>query len=122
MLRVYDTLLRQRGGDEIAEQAHLPIVRLALLRSLSQDGEEVGAEDQAEDANHQETAQPQVDSAHLEAAPVLYVAAIIAFVAELHRSNLRGPAARRKTGAQLLRARCGSGQDKAPCRSSHCWW
>ena len=33
VLRVYDTLLSQRGGDEIAEQAHLPIVRLALLRS-----------------------------------------------------------------------------------------
>ena len=33
VLRVYDTLLSQRGGDEVAEQAHLPIVRLALLRS-----------------------------------------------------------------------------------------
>ena len=33
VMRVYDTLLSQRGGDEIAEQAHLPIVRLALLRS-----------------------------------------------------------------------------------------
>ena len=33
VLRVYDMLLSQRGGDEIAEQAHLPIVRLALLRS-----------------------------------------------------------------------------------------
>lgn len=33
VLRVYDSLLSQRGGDDIAEQAHLPIVRLRLLRS-----------------------------------------------------------------------------------------
>lgn len=33
VLRVYNTLLTMRGGEEGSEQAHLPVVRLRLLRS-----------------------------------------------------------------------------------------
>ena len=33
VLRVYNALLSQRGGEEASEQLHMPIVRLRLLRS-----------------------------------------------------------------------------------------
>ena len=34
MLRVYESLLGQRGMEDAGEQLHLPVVRLRLLRSL----------------------------------------------------------------------------------------